>query len=370
MKRYAAALVCLVAAGTLLTAAGCGSRGKEGTAEAQQVVKGTVMEHVGSGAIPDLVEAVGTVKARNVAQLAARIPGTVTAVYVREGDRVAKGKLLLTLEAAETVAGAAGAQASVTEAERGLDEAKARKKLADVTFERYQKLYAEQAVTRQEFDSRQTEKDVASQGVARAEARLAQVREGAKAAGTLAGYSRVSAPISGIVTAKPADVGMTVFPGAHLMTVEEEGHYRLEVAAPESLRGKVRTGETVPVTIDGIEGTLAGRVGEVVPAVDPASRTFTAKLDVAAKGLRSGVYGRASFAAGSRSGIMVPRSAVVVRGALTSVWAVDRGNIARMRLVKTGRALGDKVEILSGLSDGERIVVSGIERVTDGARIE
>ena len=165
--------------------------------------------------------AVGTVKARNAAMLAARIPGAVTAVYAREGDRVAKGKLLVVLEATETAAGAAGAKAGVVEAERGLEEARARERLADVTFERYRKLFAEQAVTRQEFDGRQTEKEVAVQGVAQAEARLAQAREGSRAAGTLAGYTRVIAPISGIVTAKTVDVGMTVFPGAQLLTVEE-----------------------------------------------------------------------------------------------------------------------------------------------------
>lgn len=371
MKRRSATLVCLAVAGTMLTAAGCGSGGKERTAaEAPQVVKGAVVESIRSGAVPELVEAVGTVRARNAAQLAARIPGTVTAVYAKEGDRVSKGKLLVTLEAAETSAGAAGARAAVTEAERGLEEAKARKRLADVTFERYQKLYAEQAATRQEFDGRQTEKDVAAQGVAQAEARLAQTREGAKAAGTLAGYTRVIAPISGIVTAKAADVGMTVFPGMQLLTVEEEGRYRLEVAAPESLRGRVKTGDAVPVAIDGVAGPLTGRISEVVPAVDPASRTFVVKLDVAAPGLRSGVYGRASFGVGSRQGILVPKGAVIERGALTSVWAVGKDNIARMRLVKTGRTSGEKVEVLSGLSDGERIITGGVEKVADGARIE
>ncbi|HEY6874061.1 MAG TPA: efflux RND transporter periplasmic adaptor subunit [Geobacteraceae bacterium] len=371
MMRRSATVACLAVAGAILMASGCGTRGKEVTAtEAPQVVKGAVLESVGSGAVPDLVEAVGTVRAKNAAMLAARIPGTVTALYAREGDRVAKGKLLLTLEAAETAAGAAGARAAVIEAERGVDEAKARKRLADATFERYQKLFTEQAVTRQEFDSRLTEREVAAQGLALAEARLAQAREGATAAGTLAGYTRVTSPISGIVTAKTVDVGMTVFPGSPLMTVEEEGRYRLEVAAPESLHGKVKPGDAVPLAIDGVAGPLTGRVAEVVPTVDPASRTFIVKLDLSAKGLRSGIYGRASFSVGSREGMLVPRGALVERGTLTSVWVVGKDNVARMRLVKAGRTVGEKTEILSGLSDGERIVTGGVEKVTDGAKIQ
>lgn len=371
MKRFPATIVSLICAGWLMTTAGCGAKKEqEGAGMVPPVVQGVAMEKVEEAALPDFVEAVGTVRARNAALIAARIPGTVAALHVKEGDRVAKGKLLLVLEAAESSAGAAGARAAVEEAERGVEEAQARKRLAEATFERYQRLFAEQAVTRQEFESRQTEREVAIQGVARAEARLAQAREVARAAGTLAGYSRVTAPLAGVVTGKTVDLGMTVFPGTPLLTVEEEGRYLLEVAAPETLAGKVRPGDAVKVSVDGIAAELAGRVAEVVPAVDPASRTFTVKLDVAARGLRSGMYGRGSFPVGARPVILVPKGALVERGALTSVWVVEKESRARMRLVKSGRTFGEKVEVLSGLSDGERIVTRGVEKVVDGARVE
>jgi membrane fusion protein, multidrug efflux system len=371
MKRFPAAFACLICAGVLVTASGCGSKEK-GAAPAGNppVVKGAAVATVRSEALPDLVEAVGTVRARNSAVIAARIPGSVTALYVREGDRVTKGKLLLTLEAVESVAGAAGARAGVDEAERGVEEAGARKRLAEATFERYRRLFEEQAVTRQEFEGRQTERDVAMQGLARAEARLTQAREGAKSAGTLAGYARITAPLAGIITGKTVDAGMTVFPGTPLMTIEEEGHYRLEVAAPETLAGKVKPGDPVKVMIEGVVADSNGRVAEVVPTVDPASRTFTVKVDLAAKGLRSGMYGRAGFPVGTRVGIFVPKGSLVERGALTTVWVVGNDNIARLRLVKAGRSVGDKVELLSGLSDGERIVVGGVEKIVDGCKIE
>lgn len=370
MKRFPA-VSCLILTGALLTASGCGTKGKEEASRpVPPVVKGVAVESVQAAAAPELLEAVGTVRARNSAQIAARIPGTVTALYAKEGDRVTKGKLLLTLEAAESVAGAAGARAGVEEAERGVAEAGARKALAEATFERYRKLFTEQAVTRQEFENRQMEREVAAQGLARAEARLTQAREGARAAGTIAGYTRITAPISGIITVKATEAGMTVFPGTPLMTVEEEGRYRLEVAAPETLAGKVRPGDPVRVAIDGLAVAQQGRVAEVVPMVDPASRTFTVKLDIAANGLRSGMYGRASFPVGMREGIRVPRGALVERGALTSVWVVGKDGIARMRLVKAGRSDGGRVEVLAGLSAGERIVVGGAERVVDGALIQ
>ncbi|HEX9078189.1 MAG TPA: efflux RND transporter periplasmic adaptor subunit [Desulfuromonadaceae bacterium] len=348
---------------------GCRGNSPEGGAKKPPVIGGVALATVREEIVPEEVEAVGTVRARNSAQLAARVSGTVTALLVREGDRVAKGRHLLTIEAGETSAGAAGARAGVEEALRGVEEARARKRLADATFDRYGRLFSEQAVTRQEFDGRQMEKDVATEGLARAEARLAQARETARAAATVAGYSRVVSPLTGVVTAKPVEVGMTVFPGTPLVTVEEEGHYRLDATLAEALAGNAHAGDRVRVVIDGI-GEMDGRVSEVVPVADPASRTFTVKVELAARGLRSGTFGRAYFAVGNRPALLVPKAAVVERGALTSVWVAGKDNIVGMRLVKAGRTLGDRVEILSGLSSGERVAVGGVGKVVEGARVE
>jgi RND family efflux transporter MFP subunit len=363
-------LVSLVLLMMPLVVTGCGGHESDTRQAAPLVVQGTVVKAVTVETVADQTEAVGTVKARNSAVIAARIPGTVTAVHVREGARVRQGQVLVSIESAENVAGSAAAGAGADEARRGVDEAAARKRLAEGTFERYQKLFNEQAVTRQEFETKVMERDVAVQGLARAESRFAQAQQAAKAASVVAGYSRVTSPLAGIVTVKSIDAGATVFPGTPLLTVEEEGRYRLEVAVPESLMGKVRAGDRVLVRIDGVVNETTGAVSEVVPVADPLSRTFTVKVEVAGKGLKSGVYGRALFSVGERKGIFVPATAVIERGALHSVWVVDKDNIARMRLVKKGKSTGERVEILSGLSDGERVVVSGVEKVADGARIQ
>jgi multidrug efflux system membrane fusion protein len=165
------------------------------------------------------------------------------------------------------------------------------------------------------------------------------------------------------------DTGMTVFPGTQLITVEEEGNYRLEAAIPESFMGKAKPGDDVRVVIDGIGG-MKGHVAEVVPAIDPASRTFTVKVDITGNGLRSGIFGRAYLAMGSHRGVTVPKAALVEQGALTSLWVVGKDNIARMRLVRAGRTVDDRVEIISGITPGERIIVSGMDGVIDGARVE
>lgn len=356
---------------SLLPILGCGKKDHQVPAgQAAVVVKGVQVQAVRETQVPEGFVAVGTVRARNSAQVASRITGTVTSVGVKEGDRVARGRLLLAIEATEQTAGADAARAGVEEARRGLAEARSRLDLAETTYARFSTLYKEEAATKQELDSRKADRDVAIQSVARAEARLEQAHQGSRAAGAVAGYGRVTAPIGGIVTAKSVAAGMTVFPGSQLLTIEEEGGYRLEAQVPESVLSAVKVGQAVDVSVDGAVLKRKGRVAEVVPAADQATRTVTVKIDLAGSGLKSGMFGRASFVTASRPGLLVPRGAVVERGALTSLWVIDRERIARLRLVKIGMEHGGDVEVLSGLSAGESVVVGGVAKVTDGVRVE
>jgi len=355
MKLLSSGTVLLLAALLAASVSGCSDKSNEGQ-ESHALVTGLTLEKTVLVSVPEQFEASGTVKAKNAAQLAARISGTVSEIHAREGDRVQRGSLLVTLAALESTAGATGAAHAV-------EEALARKKLADVTYERFARLYREQAVTEQELDTRRAERDMADQS-------LARTREAARAAAAVAGYTRITAPMSGVVTARMVDPGSTVFPGMPIMTIEEEGRYRLELAVPESLQGKLALGTSVPVFLDGGNGNSTGTVVEIVPRVDPVSRTFTVKLDIPAKGMHSGQFGRALLPVAEKQGLLVPKKAVLERGQLTFVWVVDDGGIARMRLVKPGTVTADRIEILAGLSAGERIVVGGMEKVTDGARVE
>lgn len=365
-------IVALVCAGTLV-GTGCSrkdeSRDKE--AASRPVVQGVQLETVRLVPVPETVEISGTVRAGTSAVVSARIPGTISVLKVREGDRVKKGQVLATLDAQENLASAAGAVAGIEEAQRGLEEAAARKRLVDTTFDRYQKLFAAQAITRQEFDVKQSEKELAAQGVARAEARVKQAREGSRAAGAMAGYTRLISPISGVVTSRQADLGSTVFPAQPLFTIEDQESYMLELAVPDSLAAGIKPGTNVLVSLDSTGMTSSGTIAEIVPASDPASRTFIAKVRLPGKGLRSGMFGRGLIEIGTTTNsILLPENALLTRGGLTMVWVVGSDNIARLRIVKLGKIAGGRVEILSGLSDAERVVVSGVEKVSEGARVE
>ena len=357
---------------TSLSMSGCSKeKHPEKVEKAAAVVTGATLETVKSSATPELLEVAGSVRARTSAVVSTRIPGSISVLRVREGDRVKKGQLLAQLDARENQATAAVATAGIDEASRALDEALSRKKLADATYDRFHNLFKEQAVSRQEFDVRQAEKEMAASGVARAESRVRQAREGARAAVAISDYTKIIAPISGIIASKQADLGASVFPGQPLMTIEDEGSYQLELALPENIANKVKPGTAVQVVIDSAGSSFATRISEVVPTADPASRTFNARIALNLKGIKSGMFGRGSIDAGTTVNLVtLPQKAVVERGALTFVWSVDKENIARMRIVKVGRIYGERVEILSGLSEGDRVVVTGVEKVSEGAKVE
>jgi RND family efflux transporter MFP subunit len=356
----------------ILALTSCGK--KETSAPMEKVstiVKGVTVETVKMQSMEESFEAAGTVRSSTSAIVSPRIAGVISVMSAREGSRVKKGQILARLEARENQATAAAAEGAVEDARRALDESKARKSLADTQFDRYEKLFKADAVSRQEFEIKGTEKELAQQGVARSAARLKQALEQSSGAGTIADYTRITAPISGIITSRRADLGATVFPGQPVFTIEDEGGYQLELAIPESLSLKVKPGTAAQVTLDATGSSFRAKITEIVPSADPLSRTFNAKIPLSQKGLKSGMFGRGAISLGSSvNGLTLPKAAVFERGALTCVWVLDKESIARMRIVKTGKTLGDRIEILSGLLDGERAVAGNPDKVSEGAKVE
>src|SRR5262249_44808721 len=152
--------------------------------------------------------------------------------------------------------------------------------------------------------------------------------------------------------------GNLTAPGAPLLTIEREGAYRLEASVDESRFAFVKPGQSVEVALDALalDRHAAARVSEIVPAVDAASRTYTVKIDLPSlPNLRCGMFGRAWFRVGTRKVVALPVKAMIERGQLQSVFVVEDG-AARTRMVTTGRRWQDAVEVLSGLSEGEKVV--------------
>jgi len=306
--------------------------------------------------VQDYYETSGSVMAVTITQVASRIMGAVTSLPVKEGDRVRAGQLIVTIDNQDMLQ-------RLKATERGLDAAREQRDLMGVTAKRYAKLYTEKALTQQEMDEVTTREKVAQLEYDRARAMADEAR-------VMVGYTRITAPVSGVVTAKMIDLGATAVPGIPLLTLENQDAFQVETHIDEGLAGKLTTGKPVTVIIDALNRTLEGKIQKIVPSVDPLSRSFLVKITLVAQGLHTGLFARVRIPAGQKDILVIPSSAIVQRGQLTGVYIVDTQNLTAYRLIRTGRVFDQGVEVLSGLTPGERIVTAEVSRVTDGARLQ
>jgi RND family efflux transporter MFP subunit len=199
---------------------------------------------------------------------------------------------------------------------------------------------------------------------------MAVVEQEVRAAGIMRDYARIAAPFSGVVITRSVEPGNLATPGTPLLTIEQDGIYRLEASVDESKLASVRVGQAVEAVLEAADRKLNARVSEIVPSVDSASRTYIVKLDLpATPRLRTGMFGRAIFPLGVQKVVAVPLAALVERGQLQSAFVVEDG-VAHTRLVTTGRRTIDAVEVLSGLNAGENVVTPVLAGLQDGARVE
>ncbi len=366
---------------------GCGEKGKHGP-DSVAVPLVTGAEIVVAGAAPRerFAEAVGTVRAKTIAVVAPQVMGRITSLPVAEGTRVEKGALLATIDDTAARSQLLAAEAMVAEAEAGREEvlravvqAEAGKALAEKTYERFRKLHEEKVITPHEFDEVEARRTVAVKEYertlnrqAQVVARIALAKAQADAARATLSYTRVTAPFPGVVTERKADAGSMAVPGVPIVVLENTELYRIEASVPESFLGTLKKGNRVRVVLDGGAGReVDGTVSEVVPAVDPASRTFPVKVDLPrGEELRTGMFGRILFPMGKETVLVVPRKAVFRVGGYDGLYTVTADNVARFVMVTTGRTLGDGVEILSGIEPGARVAVAPVDRLVDGARVE
>lgn len=322
--------------------------------------------------IPDLLQATGTVRSWRTAPLAAQVMATVMAVNVREGDQVRRGQLLITTDGSQLLASTNRSQAAQQASEHEIVAAQSDLDLARANFNRLQYLYDKDIISAREYDQAKAQLQSTTARLDLARANQEQAAATLSQDKILLSYTRIVAPFDGVVTERHVDPGALATPGMPLLTVEQLGHYRLEVTVDEGDLKYVRLGETVPVTLDAFSGgPLAGKIVQIVPAADPTSRSFTVKLDLpASSGLHSGMFGRAAFSRGNKQAITVSRSAVVERGQLQSVYVIGEKSVATFRYVTLGPQTQDHVEVLSGLMPQETIITDPGGRDLAGKRIE
>ncbi len=332
--------------------------------------------------IADTFEAGGVVQARTTATMTSRILAPVRDVRVAPGDRVRAGQVLIALDGTDLGAHSRSARAAALAAEQGATAAASEQRaaeasltLARATHERISGLHAKRSATAQEFDAAigalRAAEAHAEGAAARAQAAVSGA-EGARAASeaarTTESFAVITAPFDGVVTDKMVEPGNMAAPGTPLLRLEDTRGFRLDVRVDESRIGQTAPGAIVPVSLDsgtgGATTTVNGTVSEIGRAGNADARAFLVKITLPdTAGVRSGMFGRAHFSAQTRRALTVPANALVRRGQMTSVYAVEDG-VARLRLVNVSGT-----EVLAGLSEGDVVIVEAPPTIADGRRV-
>ncbi len=339
---------------------------------APEVVRNVAVSAARRANIADLLEASGTVHAAQTSTLSSQAVGNIVEVRVHEGDRVQRGQLLATIDESQPRAALDRAIAAQNAAQQQLAAADSDLALAESTFKRYQNLYEKKSVSPQEFDEIKTRQQAALAHREMARAEQEQAKAALAQARTALDYTHIRAPFDGMITERRVDPGTLASPGLPIVTLEDVRRFRLEAMVSETDFRHVRIGQSVPVVIDALgSDALNGRVIQIVPAADPASRTFTIKIDLPSNPrLRSGIFGRAQFSRGERNTVLIPKNAVVDRGQLQAVFLIDQNKVATLRYITVGKTSGENVEVLAGLNEGERLVARPGTLELEGRRIE
>ena len=294
-------------------------------------------------------QAVGTLQPVSEIRVEAQVAGRILAVKTKAGQTVTQGQELVLLDDRQY-------RARLSQAEQSLADARAVMTRARSEHARVARLLAGQAATPRQMEQ-------ANEALKRAQAQMARAAKQQEEAKVALGYTRVSAPAGGRVIKRLVEPGDTALPGRPLLILQADGGMRLEALLPEGMFAKVRPGQELTVELPSLKRSLTGRVEEIVPAADPATRTFVVKVALPqGQNLYPGMFGRLLVPVSARQAVLVPAAAVRRVGQLEMVLLRQDG-VWQRAMVTTGRRMGDKLEVLSGLTGGETLLIPAGDHV-------
>lgn len=325
--------------GVLLVTAGCRRAGPVAVAvdPAPVSVRTAV---VVAEALPTVIELPATVRPAERAVISAKLTGTIATLPWGLGQEAKAGDLLVTLAVPEAEARVRQAQAQLAEAAR--------------TTERESTLVAKGVNPPDNLRNAEDRLRFAQAGLAEAEALLA--------------HASIRAPFAGVITEKHVLPGDLATPGLPLLALESTARLRAEGTVPEQAAVTLKLGSAVPVSLDDTSPPVAGLIEELSAAADAVSRSVLVKVALPAGSARSGQFARLKVTFGLMHALLVPDAAVTRFGQMERAFVVQDGRV-RLRLVKTGRRFGGRIEVLSGLNADETVLVNPPASLREGARV-
>ena len=301
----------------------------------------------------------GTLEPDREAVLRAQVSGSVLQTYADQGQAVNAGTVLARIDAS-------GIQDAYTSARAGLVSARNAADVAAKDLARNEKLLAAGAIAERDIDQSRRASIAAQAALEDANSRLATAEKAYRS-------TTVTAPFSGVVSERPVSAGDVVQPGTALFTVVDPSSMRLEASVPAEQLASIRIGVTVDFTVSGYPGRqFVGRITRINPTADPTTRQVRIYVSIPNEGraLVGGLFANGRMSTATKMGLVVPQSAVDVRGSIPSVMRVKQGKAEKVQ-VRIG--LTDKtsetIEVLSGLQPGDTLLLGAALGITPGTLV-
>ena len=349
------ALLLVVGAGRTIVGRMANARVLEDNVAASsiQYVKTTVAK---TGEAGQTLALPGTLQGFQQAPIAARSSGYVQRWTKDIGSQVTRGEVLAVIESPEV-------DQQLSQAEAARQQAAASLALAKSTVERWEALRKKDVVSQQELDERRSGATQAVANLAAADANVARLRQ-------LQGFTRVLAPFDGVITRRNVEVGDLVdSSGKALFVLTQMDPLRIYVNVPQSYAQLVRAGQKVVVTQAELRGrAFNGEVARTAGAIDPATRTMQVEINLPNRDgtLLPGAYVQVDLPLAGAKTLVVPTNVLLFRGEGTRVALVDAASRVRLKPVTLGRNLGESIEVLGGIADGDRLVVNPSDSLAEG----
>ena len=317
---------------------------------------------VSAGTQP-VILASGVVESSQTATISTRVMGRITDIFVKTGDKVVRGQLLARVWDEDLKAKRAQADAMIAEAEGAYAS-------AQKDFDRFNNLYNQQSATAKELDNATLQYNSAKARVAAAK----QVRSEVSAN---LSYSSLTAPFSGVVTQKLAEVGNIANPGMPVLTIEESNIFQVSAAIAEPDISNIHLGDVAVIRIKSSGKTFDGKVIQVNPSSQFTGGQYIIKIGIpgeAKNDVYAGMFASVTIPQKDTTRVktdvtLVPLSAIIHRDELTGVYTVSVNNTALLRWIRLGKIYGDKIEVISGLSKDEKFIHSSESKLYNGAPV-
>ncbi len=343
----------------VLFAASCGNGDQKTVADNSPAVTVSVSSITQENSSSFLTTS-GKIEAVNSANLSTRMMGYVDKIYVQVGEKVRKGQQLISISNTDLSAKLAQVDAGITEATAAYNN-------AEKDFNRFTALFNENSASQKELD------DITA-NYTMAKARLESAKQMKNEVNAQFSYANIRAPFSGTVTNKFINVGDMANPGMPLLEVESPGKFQVLAMVPESEILQIKADADVNVVLKSLGKTVKGKVLEVSTSSKNTGGQYMVKvmLEKTDATVMSGMYATVQFpteSSESSQAVMLPKDVIVTNGQLTGVYTVSQSNTALLRWLRLGRTIGDKVEVLSGMSSDEQYIVSADGKLYNGAKI-